>query len=106
MDAERAPDVYRAMWCPNEWTPTGALATWDVRGRLNEIDVPTLVVRGRYDMSTAALSRTLVDGIANSQLVEFEASSHTPVLQESDRYLAVVSAFMRAHDEGGKMMVP
>jgi proline-specific peptidase len=98
MDAGRATDVYLAMWGPNEWTPTGALATWDVRPRLREIGVPTLVLRGRYDMSTDALSRTLVDGIANARLVVLEESSHTPVLEETERYLDVVGSFLREHD--------
>jgi proline-specific peptidase len=93
---ERAPDVYQAMQGPNEWTVTGALRGWDVRDRLGEIRVPTLVVRGRYDMCTPAVARTLVDGIAGAQQVVLEQSSHTPVLEETDRYLDVVGRFMRA----------
>jgi proline-specific peptidase len=91
----RAPDVYLAMQGPNEWTVTGALRGWDVRARLGEIRVPTLVVRGRYDMCTPTVARTLVEGIAGAQEVVLEESSHTPVLEETDRYLAVVGRFMR-----------
>ena len=90
----RAPDVYRAMQGPNEWTVTGALRGWNVRDRLGEVRVPTLVVRGRYDMCTPAVARTLVEGIAGAQEVVLEQSSHTPVLEESDRYLEVVGRFM------------
>jgi len=92
---ERAPDVYLAMQGPNEWTVTGALRGWDVRDRLGEIRVPTLVVRGRYDMCTEPIARTLVDGIAGAQEVVLEESSHTPVLEETDRYLDVVGRFVR-----------
>jgi proline-specific peptidase len=91
----RAPDVYRAMQGPNEWTVTGALRGWDVRDRLDEIRVPTLVVRGRYDMCTPPIAQTLVQGIAGAREVIFEQSSHTPVLEETDRYLDVVARFMR-----------
>jgi proline-specific peptidase len=91
----RAPDVYRAMQGPNEWTVTGALRGWDVRDRLGEIDVPTLVIRGRYDMCTARIGQTLVQGIAGAREVVLEHSSHTPVLEETDRYLDVVGRFMR-----------
>ena len=94
MRAERAVDVYRAMQGPNEWTVTGALRGWDVRDRLGEIRVPTLVVRGRYDMCTAAIAATLVQGIAGAREVVLEHSSHTPVLEETDRYLDVVRRFM------------
>jgi L-proline amide hydrolase len=96
MAAGRAADVYRAMQGPNEWTTTGALKGWDVRDRLDEIDVPTLVVRGRHDMSTDAISAELVGGIRGAREVVLEHSSHTPVLEETDRYLEVVGDFLRA----------
>jgi L-proline amide hydrolase len=95
MNAEKAPDVYRAMQGPNEWTPTGVLRGWDVRHRLRELDLPTLVIRGRYDMCTDAIAATLVQGIRNSREIVLEESSHTPVLEETERYLQGISAFMR-----------
>jgi L-proline amide hydrolase len=94
MKAERAPEVYVAMQGPNEWTVTGRLRGWDVRDRLHEIDVPTLVVRGRYDMCTGSIAATLVEGIPNAREVVLEHSSHTPVLEETERYLEVVAAFL------------
>jgi L-proline amide hydrolase len=101
MDKGRAPDVYRAMQGPNEWTTTGALKGWDTRDRLHEIDVPTLVVRGAYDMCTEPIAAELVGGITGAREVVFEASSHTPVLEESERYLDVVGAFLREVDALG-----
>ena len=95
MDAGRALDVYEAMQGPNEWTVTGALRGWDVRERLREIDVPTLVVRGRHDMCTERIAATLVSGIRGAREVVLEHSSHTPVLEETDRYLEVVGEFVR-----------
>jgi proline-specific peptidase len=97
----RAPDVYRAMQGPNEWTTTGALKGWDTRERLHEIDVPTLVIRGRYDMCTEPIAAELVSGIAGAREVVMEQSSHTPVLEETDRYLEVISSFMREAEDGG-----
>ena len=95
MEAQRGRDVYRAMQGPNEWTPTGALRGWDVRDRLGEIDVPTLVIRGRHDMCTDPIAATLTEGISESREVVLEESSHTPLLEETDRYLASIGAFMR-----------
>jgi proline-specific peptidase len=95
MQAERGREAYRAMWGPNEWTLTGALEGWDARGRLHELDVPTLVLRGRYDLSTPSIAATLVRGIRGAREVVFEESSHTPVLEETERYLEVVGAFLR-----------
>jgi proline-specific peptidase len=95
MQAEKSREAYRAMWGPNEWTMTGALGGWDVRARLGEIRVPCLVVRGAHDLCTERVADTLVRGLPDARLVVFEESSHTPVLEETERYLAEVSAFLR-----------
>jgi proline-specific peptidase len=100
MRQERSREAYRAMCGPNEWTMTGALRGWDVRPRLGELDLPTLVVRGRYDLCTERIARVLVDGIRGAQYVVMEESSHTPVLEETDRYLELVGEFL-AHAECG-----
>jgi L-proline amide hydrolase len=99
MAKEKATDVYRAMQGPNEWTTTGALKGWDISDRLHEIDVPTLVVRGRYDMCTEPIAATLVEGIRDAREVVLEESSHTAVLEETDRYLEVVGAFQREAEQ-------
>jgi proline iminopeptidase len=84
------------MMGPNEWTATGALRGWDVRDRLGEIRVPTLVVRGRHDMSTDAINETLLRRIPHAESVVLEESSHTPVLEETARYLDVLRRFLDA----------
>jgi L-proline amide hydrolase len=94
MKAEKSDAAYRAMVGPNEWTMTGALRGWDVRPRLGELVVPTLVVRGRYDLCTDRIAETLVDGIRGAEHVVFEHSSHTPVLEETERYLQVIRDFL------------
>jgi L-proline amide hydrolase len=104
MDKGRAPDIYHAMQGPNEWTTTGALKGWDTRDRLHEIAVPTLVVRGAYDMCTAPIAAELVTGIPNARDVVLERSSHTPVLEETGRYLEIVSSFTRDAESDGRVL--
>jgi L-proline amide hydrolase len=98
MSAEKATDVYRAMQGPNEWTVTGAIKGWDVRDRLGEIDIPTLVIRGRYDMCTDPIAATLVSGLRNAREVVLAGASHTPVLEATDEYLEEIGAFMRENE--------
>ena len=74
---ERGRESYRAMWGPNEWTLTGALQGWDVRPRLHELDLPALVIRGRYDLSTESIAATLVNGLPQAREVVFE-QARTP----------------------------
>lgn len=96
MREERNGAVYEAMWGRNEWTMTGALAGWDVRPRLPELRMPTLILRGAHDLSTDAIAKTLKDGIPHAREVVFADSSHTPVLEETERYLRTVRDFLYA----------
>jgi pimeloyl-ACP methyl ester carboxylesterase len=96
MRAEKNSAVYEAMWGENEWTMTGSLAGWDVRPRLAELKMPTLILRGAHDLSTAAISKTLTKGIPHAREVVFAESSHTPVLEETERYLQAVREFLYA----------
>src|SRR5437762_14181232 len=97
----RAPDVYRAMQGPNEWTTTGALKGWDTRERLHELDVPTLVLRGRHDMCTEPIAAELLNGIEGARVIVLENRSHTPVLEETDLYLEAIRDFTREAESGG-----
>ena len=49
---EDDPTVYHTMNGPSEFHVIGSLASWDITDRLREIDVPTLLVSGRYDEAT------------------------------------------------------
>jgi len=61
---------------PNEWTVDGVLAGWDVRDRLGEIRLPTLVTSGRYDACRPAIAETLVRGVPGADYALFEHSAH------------------------------
>jgi len=47
-------------------------------------------------MCTDPVAAELVAGIRGAREVVLEQSSHTPVLEETDRYLQVVGAFIRS----------
>jgi proline-specific peptidase len=96
MRAERGSAVYEAMWGPNEWTLTGALRGWDVRARLSELTLPTLIIRGAHDMATEAITEGLAAGIPHARRLVLPESSHTPVLEETERYLGCVRQFLCA----------
>ena len=86
--------VYAAMWGPNELKVTGALKNWDRTDRLSEIHIPTLILSGRYDEATPVLNEALYKGIAESEWVLFEKSSHSPYIEEEDLYLRTVRDFL------------
>ncbi len=86
--------VYETMNGPNEFTVVGNLKDWDRSERLGEISVPTLVTVGRYDELTPACAETLHRGIADSKLAIFEDSAHMAHLEEEERYLSTLDAFL------------
>jgi proline-specific peptidase len=82
------------MWGPSEFHVTGTLKDWEIIDRLGEIGVPTLVIGGRYDEATPAITETVHRGIPGSERVIFENSSHMPHLEETERYIRVLTDFM------------
>jgi L-proline amide hydrolase len=95
---ERDPTVYHTMNGPSEFHVVGSIKDWQAKDRLPSIDVPTLLVSGRYDEATPALQETLRDGIRGAEWVLFDESSHTPHLEERERYMQVVGDWLARHD--------
>lgn len=89
--------VYRTMWGPNEFTLTGNLASFDRTDRLGEIEIPTLIVCGRYDEVVPACSETLHAGIRNSRLEIFEHASHLSHLEEPGQFFSLLLEFLADH---------
>lgn len=87
-------DVYHAMWGLSEINITGNLKDWNIRNRLGEIHVPTLILCGRFDEATPVLAETIHQGIQDSEFVIFENSEHMPHITETERYLQVLNNFL------------
>jgi len=88
------PEVYNTMNGPSEFHVIGILKEWDIVNRLGEIRVPTLVIGGRYDEATPAITETIHRGIPGSERVIFESSSHMPHLEETELYMQVLTNFL------------
>lgn len=86
--------VYNAMNGPTEFHVVGSLKGWSIVDRLPAVEVPTLVINGRYDEATDDCVRPYVEQIPGTRHVRFENSSHMPHVEEQDSYLAVVRAFL------------
>lgn len=93
------PTVYTTMAGPSEFSMTGVLRDWDITERLDQIEVPVLLVSGRHDEVTPRAVEQLWRGLPKAQWELFEESSHMPHLEEHDRYVALVAEFL-ARNEG------
>lgn len=71
------------------------IPSYDVRPRLAEIGVPTLIVGARHDWVTPlGQSELIAAGIPNSELVVFEQSGHSPFVEEQEDFVTAVRGFM------------
>jgi pimeloyl-ACP methyl ester carboxylesterase len=60
----------------------------------SEIHVPTLIISGRHDESTPRINEVLHNGIAGSEWVLFENSSHMAHIEEPELFLPTVQSFI------------
>jgi proline-specific peptidase len=86
--------VYRTMNGPSEFHVTGTLRDWSVVDRLAEIDVPTLVVTGEHDEATAAINRTISEGIPDAESVIVPNASHMAHVEDTEGYVELLDDFL------------
>jgi L-proline amide hydrolase len=94
METSNDPTVYSVMNGPSEFHVTGTLRDWSIVDCLGDIEVPTLLVSGRYDEATPVTVQPYFDRIRNVRWEVFEESSHLPNLEEPQRFHAVLAQFL------------
>ena len=73
----------------------GPAETFDVRARLGELRVPTLVIVGASDfVCSPAMARELASGIPGAEIVVLERSGHFGHVEEPDAFATAVNAFL------------
>ena len=92
------PTVYYTMNGPSEFHCIGTIKDWSIIDRLHRVRAPTLLISGRHDEATPAVVQPYADLIADVRWTIFEESSHMPHIEETERFLAVVRAFLADHD--------
>lgn len=95
---EADPTVYHTMNGPNEFHVVGTLRDWSIVDRASAIAVPTLLINGHFDEATDATMTPLEEQIPDVRWERFPESSHMPHVEEEERYLQVVGAFLHEND--------
>lgn len=84
-----------------------AVAAWDVRSRLREIRLPTLIVGSDMDRSIAVDELlTLWRGIEGSKLCVLPGCAHNAHLERAELFNGVVTEFLLGLTEGPRRPVP
>ncbi|MFT4037285.1 MAG: alpha/beta fold hydrolase [Thermomicrobiales bacterium] len=82
------PELMAYMW-------KNVMPSFDVRDRLGDFTIPTLVIGGRHDWVTPfAESELIAASIPGSELVIFEESGHLPFVEEGEGFTALVRRFL------------
>lgn len=79
---------------PSEFHVIGSLKTWSVVDRLDQINVPTLIISGKYDEAQDVCVEPFARKIKGAEWVKFEESSHLCHVEERERYMQVVGDFL------------
>ncbi|OCB91819.1 proline iminopeptidase protein [Sanghuangporus baumii] len=90
------PTVYHTMNGPSEFHITGSLRTWSIIPSIPAISVPTLLLSGAHDEVQEECIQPFFDGImkAGVKWAVFAESSHVAHLEERERYIRIVRAFL------------
>jgi proline iminopeptidase len=93
--AKLSQSVYRAMMTRtgDEFVLDGTVARWDGRRYYSRIEVPSLVLIGRYDVFLEA-SREMADRIVPAHLRVLPRSSHLAFLEQPREYLNALREFL------------
>lgn len=95
---EEDPTVYHSMNGPSEFHVIGTLKTWSIVGRLGTIDVPTLLISGKYDEAMPSTVQPFADEIPDVRWRIFDNSSHLPHVEETALCMQVVGDFLDSCD--------
>jgi proline iminopeptidase len=89
-------DVYEAFLGPDpEWEVGGSVAGFDPLPRLGGLDVPVLIVTGRWDgLTTPRIAHAAARALPHASLAVLERSAHRPWAEEPDAYFALVEGFL------------
>lgn len=89
-------DLYKYMWGPEEFKPTGTLRDFDLTDRLSEIKVPVLLLCGRFDETTPESTEYFKSKMPNAKMKVFEKSAHMPHWTERKEYMKTVRNFLKS----------
>lgn len=89
-------DMYKVLWGDRgEFEMSGILRDWDRLADLPRIRVPTLILIGRYDLTSVDTAREMGRRIPRCRAVVFEDSGHFMYLEEPGKFLSEVRGFLR-----------
>lgn len=92
--------IYVLMQGPSEFGVAGRLANWDIRGRLKEIAVPTLMVGARFDTMDPQAMEWQSKQVQHGRYLYCPNGSHLCMWDDQQVFMQGVIQFIKDVDEG------
>lgn len=94
--------VYTLMQGPSEFGIAGRLANWDITDRLQEIQVPTLMIGAKDDTMDPKAMEKQSEQVQNGSFLYCPNGSHLAMWDDQKVFMKGVINFIKKVDEGGK----
>jgi proline iminopeptidase len=93
------PVIYTMMQGPSEFGISGRLENWDIKGRLKEISVPTLMVGARYDTMDPKAMEAQSKLVQNGSYLYCPNGSHLAMWDDQQVYMKGVIDWIKKVDQ-------
>jgi proline iminopeptidase len=87
--------IYTLMQGPSEFGISGRLATWDIKNRLHEIAVPTLMIGAKYDTMDPAAMEEQSKLVQKGKFLYCPNGSHLSMWDDQEVFMNGVVAFVK-----------
>ena len=94
-------EIYTMMQGPSEFGVSGRLAKWDIKDRLNEISVPTLMIGAKYDTMDPKAMEAQSKLVQKGQYLYCPNGSHLSMWDDQKVFMSGVIKFIKEVDAEG-----
>ncbi len=92
-------EIYTMMQGPSEFGVSGRLANWDIKNRLHEIIVPTLMVGAKHDTMDPAAMEAQSKAVKKGRYLYCPNGSHLAMWDDQKVFMSGVISFIKDVDE-------
>ena len=92
--------IYTQMQGPSEFGISGLLANWDIKNRLKEISIPTLMIGAKYDTMDPNAMEEQSKMVQHGEYLYCPNGSHLAMWDDQKTYMNGVISFIKKVDQG------
>ena len=93
-------EIYTLMQGPSEFGVSGRLANWDIKNRLHEISVPTLMIGAKHDTMDPKAMEAQSKAVKKGRYLYCPNGSHLAMWDDQKVFMSGVISFIKDVDEG------